>query len=93
MFYARGEETAAREAGRAGTAYILSTLSGCRLEDVKAATSGPAWYQLYLAGGRDVALKGMARANRPASRHSSSQSIRRSPACASAMSETASRSC
>ena len=43
-------------AGKAGTIYILSTLSGCRLEDVKAATSGPAWYQLYLVGGRDVAL-------------------------------------
>ena len=62
MFYPRGEEAAAREAGRAGTAYTLSTLSGCRLEDVKAATSGPAWYQLYLAGGRDVALAAMARA-------------------------------
>ncbi len=62
MFYPRGEEVAAREAGRAGTAYILSTLSGCRLEDVRAATTGPAWYQLYLAGGRDVALAAMARA-------------------------------
>ena len=52
MFYPRGEEAAARAAGAAGTAYILSTLSGCRLEDVKAATKGPAWYQLYLVGGR-----------------------------------------
>src|SRR5213592_2494228 len=48
MFYPRGEEAAARAAGAAGTVYILSTLSGCRLEDVKAATSGAAWYQLYL---------------------------------------------
>ncbi len=62
MFYPRGEEAAAREAGDAGTAYILSTLSGCRLEDVKAATRGPAWYQLYLAGGRDVALRSVERA-------------------------------
>ena len=38
MFYPRGEEAAARAAGAAGTAYILSTLSGCRLEDVKAGT-------------------------------------------------------
>ena len=30
MFYPRGEVAAARAAGRAGTAYILSTLSGCR---------------------------------------------------------------
>ena len=42
LFYPRGEEAAARAAGKAGTGYILSTLSGCRLEDVKAATTGPA---------------------------------------------------
>jgi L-lactate dehydrogenase (cytochrome) len=62
MFYPRGEEAAARAAGKAGTAYTLSTLSGCRLEDVKAATTGPAWYQLYLVGGHDVARAAMARA-------------------------------
>ena len=62
MFYPRGEELAARAAGAAGTAYTLSTLSGCRLEDVKRATSGPAWYQLYLVGGRDCALATMERA-------------------------------
>ena len=62
MFYPRGEEVAARQAGVAGTIYILSTLSGCRLEDVKHATSGPAWYQLYLVGGRDAARVAIARA-------------------------------
>lgn len=62
LFYPRGEEVAARVAGEFGTLYTLSTLSGCRLEDVKAATRGPAWYQLYLAGGRDVALATIARA-------------------------------
>ncbi|MBX7187444.1 MAG: alpha-hydroxy-acid oxidizing protein [Vicinamibacteria bacterium] len=62
MFYPRGEEAAARAAGRAGTLYTLSTLSGCRLEDVKAATSGPAWYQLYLVGGHEVARAAIARA-------------------------------
>ena len=62
LFWPRGEEQAARAAGRAGTIYTLSTLSGCRLEDVKAATSGPAWYQLYLLGGRDAALSAIARA-------------------------------
>jgi isopentenyl diphosphate isomerase/L-lactate dehydrogenase-like FMN-dependent dehydrogenase len=62
MFYPRGEEAAARAAGAAGTAYILSTLSGCKLEDVKAASSGPVWYQLYLVGGRDVASDAIARA-------------------------------
>lgn len=62
LFHPRGEEVAARVAGRAGTIYTLSTLSGCRLEDVRAATSEPAWYQLYLVGGRDVALAAIARA-------------------------------
>ena len=62
MFYPQGEVVAARAAGMAGTAYTLSTLSGCRLEDVKAASSGPVWYQVYLVGGRDVACAAIARA-------------------------------
>jgi L-lactate dehydrogenase (cytochrome) len=62
MFYPRGEEVAARAAGQAGTAYILSTLSGCLMEDVAAATSGPVLYQLYLVGGRDVATAAINRA-------------------------------
>jgi len=62
MFFPRGEEIAAREAGAAGTIYVLSTLSGCRLEDVRAATKGPAWYQLYLVGGHEAARAGIARA-------------------------------
>src|SRR5215831_18487710 len=62
LFFPSGEVLAAREAGNAGTAYILSTFSGCRLEDVKAATTGPAFYQLYLAGGREVGVKAIRRA-------------------------------
>ena len=62
LFYPRAETLAARAAGRAGTAYILSTLSGSTIEEVKAATRGPSWYQLYLVGGRDVALAGIERA-------------------------------
>jgi L-lactate dehydrogenase (cytochrome) len=62
MFYPRGEEVAARAAGDAGTIYTLSTLAGCGVGDVKAATRGPVWYQLYLIGGRDVALGGIERA-------------------------------
>ena len=57
-----GEVAAARCAGAAGTAYILSTISGHRLEDVKAASNGPVWYQLYLMGGRAAAEGSMARA-------------------------------
>lgn len=62
MFYPHAEELAAGAAGEAGTGYILSTLSGCRLEDVKASTRGPAWYQVYLVGGRAVAERAIARA-------------------------------
>lgn len=57
-----GEVAAARAAGKAGTAYILSTVSGRRLEDVKAASSGPVWFQLYLTGGRAAAEQAMRRA-------------------------------
>lgn len=62
MFWPRGEEVAAREAGKAGTVYTLSTLSGCRMEDVKQATTGPAWYQLYLVGGLEAARAAIDRA-------------------------------
>ena len=62
LFYPRGEEVAARAAGNAGTIYTLSTLSGCAVRDVKAATKGPLWYQLYLLGGRDAALGAIERA-------------------------------
>ena len=62
MIYPRGEEVAAAAAGAAGIPYILSTFSGCRLEEVKAATSGPALLQLYLVANRDVSLSMLHRA-------------------------------
>ncbi len=62
MFYPRGEVHAARAAGNAGTAYILSTFSGTRLEDVREGTNGPLWYQLYVPGGRAIAEAAIARA-------------------------------
>jgi isopentenyl diphosphate isomerase/L-lactate dehydrogenase-like FMN-dependent dehydrogenase len=57
-----GEVAAARAAGVAGTAYILSTISGHRLEDVKAASPGHVFYQLYLLGGRAAAEAAIERA-------------------------------
>src|SRR4029079_18720564 len=62
MFWPRGEEVAAGVAGAAGTIYCLSTLSGTRLEEVKQATPGAAWYQLYLCGGREVGAATVRRA-------------------------------
>ena len=64
LMYPRGEEAAARAAGEAGIIYALSTLSGCRLEEVATAPGGPVWYQLYLIGGRDCALGGIERARK-----------------------------
>src|SRR5258707_4270842 len=57
-----GEVVAAAAAGNAGSGYTLSTISGHKLENVRAATKGPAWYQLYLVGGREVAEGGIERA-------------------------------
>ena len=62
LMYPEGEIAAARCAGAAGTAYILSTISGHRMEDVKAASNGPVWFQLYLMGGRAAAEGSIARA-------------------------------
>jgi isopentenyl diphosphate isomerase/L-lactate dehydrogenase-like FMN-dependent dehydrogenase len=55
LMHPGGESAAARAAGSAGTAYILSTISGHKLEDVRAASKGPVWYQLYIIAGREVA--------------------------------------
>jgi L-lactate dehydrogenase (cytochrome) len=62
MFYRRGEEAACRVAGQAGTAYILSTLSGTPMEKVRAASKGTVWYQVYLCGGRKIATSMLERA-------------------------------
>lgn len=62
LMHPGGEVAAARAAGTAHTGYTLSTVSGHRLEDVKAASSGPVWYQLYLVGGRGAAEGAIERA-------------------------------
>ena len=62
MFFPQGEVLSARAAEAAGTAYILSTFAGTRLEDVRRGAGGPLWYQLYVPGGREVAEATIARA-------------------------------
>jgi len=64
LMHPGGEVAAARAAGNAGTAYILSTISGHKLEDVKAASSGPVFYQLYLMGGRGASEAAIERARK-----------------------------
>ena len=62
LIHPAGEVAASRGAGAAGTAYILSTIAGHKLEDVRAASTGPVWYQLYLLGGRPAAEAALERA-------------------------------
>lgn len=62
MIWPRGEAVAAKAVGEAGTICTLSTLTGTDLEEVRAATGGPCWFQLYLVGGEEVAARGIARA-------------------------------
>jgi isopentenyl diphosphate isomerase/L-lactate dehydrogenase-like FMN-dependent dehydrogenase len=62
LIHARGELAASKAAGRAGTGYILSTLSGHTIENVKAQSTSPTYYQLYLAGGRGAAEAAIDRA-------------------------------
>jgi L-lactate dehydrogenase (cytochrome) len=64
VIHREGEAAAARVAGHFGTGYILSTISGYPLEEVKAASSGPVFYQLYMMGGRDVAEAALERARK-----------------------------
>jgi L-lactate dehydrogenase (cytochrome) len=62
LMWPRAEGAAAKAAGDAGTIYILSTLAGTPLEEVRAASAGPCWYQVYLCGGRDIATAAIGRA-------------------------------
>ena len=62
MMHPGGEVAAARAAGRAGIGYTLSTISGHKLEDVRAGSTGPVFYQLYLMGGRGAAEGAIERA-------------------------------
>lgn len=64
LMHPGGEVVAARAAGLAGTVYILSTISGHKMEDVKGGSAGPVWYQLYLLGGREAAEGALDRARR-----------------------------
>jgi isopentenyl diphosphate isomerase/L-lactate dehydrogenase-like FMN-dependent dehydrogenase len=64
VLYPHGELAAARAAAKAGTAYILSTISAERLEDVNDCCRGLTWYQLYLWGGREAAEGAIERARK-----------------------------
>lgn len=48
LFHADGEILGARAAAAFGIPFCLSTMSICSIEDVRAATSRPFWFQQYL---------------------------------------------
>ena len=58
------DTAASRVAGEFGTVSTLSTLSGTPMEEVVDASRGDCWFQLYLCGGRETALRGIDRARR-----------------------------
>jgi isopentenyl diphosphate isomerase/L-lactate dehydrogenase-like FMN-dependent dehydrogenase len=59
-----GEILAAQVASEMGTAVGVRTMSGYPIERNTAATSGPVWYQIYFAGGRQGAEVAIERAKR-----------------------------
>jgi L-lactate dehydrogenase (cytochrome) len=62
MFHPDGELGVAKAAHEAGIGYVMSTFCGYRFDAISAASPGPLWYQLYLAGGRKVVEASLASA-------------------------------
>lgn len=62
MINSQGEPAVASAAGEAGIGFCMSSFSGFTADKVAAAANGPLWYQLYLAGGRDVCIATLDRA-------------------------------
>ncbi len=58
----RGEVQAARAAESAGVPFCLSTVGLCSLEEVRAATKAPFWFQLYMMKDRGFVVELLQRA-------------------------------
>jgi 4-hydroxymandelate oxidase len=59
-----GELATARAAAAAGVGMVLSTLATSSIEDVRAATAGPLWFQLYIYRDRGASRALVERAER-----------------------------
>jgi isopentenyl diphosphate isomerase/L-lactate dehydrogenase-like FMN-dependent dehydrogenase len=57
MMHRSGDVAGASAAAKAGTIFTVSSMSGHTLEDVRSATPGPLWLQLYFLGGREGARR------------------------------------
>ncbi|MCF8477943.1 MAG: alpha-hydroxy-acid oxidizing protein [Pseudolabrys sp.] len=62
LMHGDGEILAARAAEAAGIPFTLSTMSICSIEDVRAATQKPFWFQLYVFSDRGFSEEVVARA-------------------------------
>jgi (S)-mandelate dehydrogenase len=62
LYWPRAEEALARAARDAGVPFVLSTASTSLIEDVRAASDGELWLQLYVQRDRRIAEHMMARA-------------------------------
>ena len=62
MFSRRGEVMGVRAADRAGIPFALSTLGVCTMEELRAASPSPFWFQLYMMRDRDVVQRLLGRA-------------------------------
>ncbi len=58
----RAEVLAAKEAEKAGIPFCLSTVSVCSIEEVRAATTAPFWFQLYMMRDRGFVAELLGRA-------------------------------
>lgn len=62
LYWPQAEEVLARAAHRAGVPFAVSTASTSLIEDVRAASQGPLWFQLYVQEDRRIAQDLMRRA-------------------------------
>lgn len=63
MFAKRGEVQAARAAEAFGVPFTLSTVSICPIEEIRAGTTKPFWFQLYVIRDRSYARELLQRAH------------------------------
>jgi isopentenyl diphosphate isomerase/L-lactate dehydrogenase-like FMN-dependent dehydrogenase len=48
LIHHHGEPAVARACAQAGTIYVASTMASYAIEEIRAATDGPLWFQLYV---------------------------------------------
>jgi L-lactate dehydrogenase (cytochrome) len=64
LIHPAGERAVAKVAEAAGIPYCLSSFSGYHVDELREVSNGSLWYQLYLAGGREVAEASLERARK-----------------------------